>query len=45
MEKQMVPSEGAPQELSNEWSCQQASTIVNKLGNFCVLVPLVTISP
>jgi hypothetical protein len=43
----MVPSESAPQELSNEWSCQQVSTILNLLGNFCVL-PLVreiTISP
>jgi hypothetical protein len=33
----MVPSESAPQELSNEWSCQY----VSKISNFCVL-PLVT---
>jgi hypothetical protein len=25
----MVPSESTPQELSNEWSCQYVSTIVN----------------
>jgi hypothetical protein len=24
----MVPSESAPQELSNEWSCQYVSTIL-----------------
>jgi hypothetical protein len=32
----MVPSESAPQELSNEWSCREVSTIINVLGNFCV---------
>jgi hypothetical protein len=37
----MVPSESAPQELSNEWSCQCVSTISNVLGNFR-LPPLVT---
>jgi hypothetical protein len=26
-ENSMVPSESAPQELSNEWSCQQVATI------------------
>jgi hypothetical protein len=31
----MVPSESA-QELSNEWSCQYVSTILNFSGNFCV---------
>jgi hypothetical protein len=36
----MVPSESAPQELSNEWSCQYVSTILNILGNFCVLLVL-----
>jgi hypothetical protein len=41
IEKLMVPSESAPQELSNEWSCQYVSTILNFSGNFCVL-PLVT---
>jgi hypothetical protein len=35
--KLMVPSESAPQELSNEWSCQYVSTIINILCNFCVL--------
>jgi hypothetical protein len=30
----MVPSESALQELSNEWSCQYVSTILNFLGNF-----------
>jgi hypothetical protein len=39
--KLMVPSESAPQELSNEWSCQYFSIILNLLGNFCV-PPLVT---
>jgi hypothetical protein len=43
----LVPSESAPRELSNEWSCQYVSTIVNVLGNFCVLpfVMEVNISP
>jgi hypothetical protein len=43
----MVPSESAPQELSNEWSCQYSSTILNFLVNFCVppLVTEVTIRP
>jgi hypothetical protein len=40
-----VPRRGlvlqVPQELSNEWSCQYASTILNLFGNFYVL-PLVT---
>jgi hypothetical protein len=43
----MVPSESAPQELSNDkWSCQFVSTILN-LGKFCVpaLATEVTISP
>jgi hypothetical protein len=34
-------SESAPRELSNERSCQYASTILNLRGNFCV-PPLVT---
>jgi hypothetical protein len=38
----MVPSESAPQELSNEWSCQYVSTTLIFLGNFCV-PPVVTI--
>jgi hypothetical protein len=38
----MVPSESAPQELSNEWSCQYVLTILTFFGNFCV-PPLVTI--
>jgi hypothetical protein len=37
----LVPSESAPREHSNEWSCQYALTILNFWGNFCVL-PLVT---
>jgi hypothetical protein len=41
--KQMVPSESAPQELSNEWSCEYVSTILNILGNFCV-PPLVEVT-
>jgi hypothetical protein len=45
--KVMVPLESTPQELSNEWSCHYVSTILNILGNFCVLplVTEVTISP
>jgi hypothetical protein len=45
--KVIVPSESDPQELSNEWSCQYVSTILNLLGNFCVphLATEVTISP
>jgi hypothetical protein len=39
--KLMVASESVPQELSNEWSCQYVSTILNIFGNFCVL-PSVT---
>jgi hypothetical protein len=39
----MVPSESAPQELSNEWSCQYVSKILI-FFIFCVL-PLVTKSP
>jgi hypothetical protein len=35
-EKLMVTSESAPQELSNEWSCQYVSIILDVLGNFCV---------
>jgi hypothetical protein len=43
----MVQSERAPQELSNEWSCQNVSAILNFLDNFSVplLVTEVTISP
>jgi hypothetical protein len=37
----MVESESAPQELSNEWSCQYVLTILSFWHNFCVL-PLVT---
>jgi hypothetical protein len=37
----MVPSESAPQELSNEWPCHKVSTILNSFDNFCV-PPLVT---
>jgi hypothetical protein len=37
IEKLMVPSESASQELSNEWSCQYVSTILNVLANFFVL--------
>jgi hypothetical protein len=29
--------DSVPQELSNEWSCQYVSTILNVWGNFCVL--------
>jgi hypothetical protein len=36
IEKLMVPSESATQDLSNEWSYQYVSTILN-LDNFCVL--------
>jgi hypothetical protein len=36
IEKLMVPSESAPQELSNEWSCQYVTTILNFWGNFYV---------
>jgi hypothetical protein len=36
IEKLMVPTDSAPQELSNEWSCQYASTVVNFFGTFCV---------
>jgi hypothetical protein len=32
----IATSESAPQELSNEWSCQNILTILNVLGNFCV---------
>jgi hypothetical protein len=39
VEKQMVPSECASQELSNEWYV--VTTILNLGGNFCV-APLVT---
>jgi hypothetical protein len=35
-----VPSESAPQELSNEWSSQYVLTIINALGNFCVALEL-----
>jgi hypothetical protein len=44
-EKLMVLSESALQELSDEWSCQYVSAILNCLGNFCVplLVTEVTI--
>jgi hypothetical protein len=31
--KIMVPSEIAPQGLSNEWSCQKVTTILNVLDN------------
>jgi hypothetical protein len=43
----MVPSGSAPQELSNEWSCQYVSTILNVWGNYCVapLATEITISP
>jgi hypothetical protein len=42
-----VPSESAPQRLSNEWSCQYVSTILIFWDNFCdlPLVTEVTISP
>jgi hypothetical protein len=42
-----LPSESASEQLSNEWSCQYVSTILNFDGNFCVppLVTEVTISP
>jgi hypothetical protein len=36
IEEIMVPSEGAPEELSNEWSRQYVLTILNFWGNFCV---------
>jgi hypothetical protein len=32
--KLMVPSESAPQELSNEWSCQYVSKILKYFGQF-----------
>jgi hypothetical protein len=35
IKKLMVPSEIATQGLSNEWSCQHASTILNIFCNFC----------
>jgi hypothetical protein len=35
IEKIMVPPESAPQELSNEWSCQYVSAILNALGILC----------
>jgi hypothetical protein len=38
----MVQSESAPQELSNEWSCQYDSTILIFWGDFCV--PFVTLT-
>jgi hypothetical protein len=34
LKKIMVPSESASQELSNEWSCQYVSTILNFGGQF-----------
>jgi hypothetical protein len=34
IEKLMVPSESAPQELSNEWSCHNVSTILYFFGQF-----------
>jgi hypothetical protein len=37
----MATSESPLQELSNEWSCQYVSTILNVFVNFCVL-PLAT---
>jgi hypothetical protein len=37
LNQKMVPSESAIQELSNEWSCRYASTILILLDNFCVL--------
>jgi hypothetical protein len=36
MDKVIVPSESAPQELSNEWSCQYIAIILKFFGNFCV---------
>jgi hypothetical protein len=39
----MAPSESAPQELSNEWSCQYVLTILNFLGNFSVPLTISTI--
>jgi hypothetical protein len=41
IEKPMAPSESAPQDISNEWSCRYVLTILNFLSNFCIL-PLVT---
>jgi hypothetical protein len=41
IEKLMVPSEIAPQELSNEWLSQYVLTIMHGFGNFFV-PPLVT---
>jgi hypothetical protein len=47
IEKLLIPSESAPQELYSEWSCQYVSTVLNILADFCVppLVTEVTISP
>jgi hypothetical protein len=39
IEKLMVPSESAPQELSNEWSCQYISTILIFLAISLVTYP------
>jgi hypothetical protein len=36
IEKLMVQSESALEELSNEWSCQNILTISNILDNLCV---------
>jgi hypothetical protein len=36
IKKLMVPSESAPLELSNEWSCQYVVTNFSFLGSFCV---------
>jgi hypothetical protein len=46
IKKLMGPFESAPQELSNEWSCQYVPIILNVLDNFCVslLVTEVAIS-
>jgi hypothetical protein len=42
----MVPSESAPQLLSNEWSCRYIPPILKFWGNFCVTpVTEVTVSP
>jgi hypothetical protein len=37
LERILVSSESAPQELSNEWSCQYILTILNFLGKFWIL--------
>jgi hypothetical protein len=34
-EKLIATSESAPHELSNEWSCQYVSSILNFSDNFC----------